>query len=175
MFLQAGCPHFVTVHHDETHTIERIIAHEMTHAGLAHLPIPLWLNEGLAVNTEDKLMGRMPKLLSPAEMRRKHLAFWGATEIQEFWSGRSFHRPDDGNLLSYDLAQILVEIFAADWPRFCAFASAAHYEDAGAAAAREHLGVDLGESLASLFEQDSAEGWQPNPQKWTEAVEHTPQ
>ena len=73
MFLHAGCPHFVTVH-DEMHTVERVIAHEMTHASLAHLRIPLWLNEGIAVNTEDRLMGRLPKLFTPAEMREKHLA-----------------------------------------------------------------------------------------------------
>jgi hypothetical protein len=175
MFLHAGCPHFVTVHQDDMHTIERIIAHELTHASVAHLPIPLWLNEGLAVNTEDRLMGRVPKLFTPTEMRRKHLAFWGAAEIQEFWSGRSFHRPDDGNLLSYDLAQVLIEILAADWPRFRAFALAAHYEDAGAAAAHEHLEIDLGESVASLFEKDLTQGWHPDPRKWEQAVEHTPQ
>ena len=110
MFLHAGCPHFVTVHDDETHAVERVIAHEMTHASVAHLSIPLWLNEGLAVNMEDRLMGRLPKLFTPAELRHKHLAFWSRDTIQEFWSGRSFGRPDDGNMLSYDLAQILARM-----------------------------------------------------------------
>ena len=31
--------------------------HEMTHGSVAHLPLPLWLNEGLAVNTERRLAG----------------------------------------------------------------------------------------------------------------------
>jgi hypothetical protein len=174
MFLHAGCPHFVTVH-DEMHTVERVIAHEMTHASLAHLRIPLWLNEGIAVNTEDRLMGRLPKLFTPAEMREKHLAFWGEEEIQEFWSGKSFYRPDDGCMLSYDLAQILVEIFAPDWPRFRAFVQVADYQDSGDSAAREHLDLELGDAIASLFEQASSEGWQPHPEKWSEDVTHTPE
>jgi len=175
MFLHAGCPHFVTMHDDETHTVERVIAHEMTHASVAHLRIPLWVNEGLAVNVEQRLMGKPPKLFTPAEMRDKHLAFWNSDTVQEFWSGRSFGRTDDGNMLSYDLAQILVEILAGHWPQFQAFAVAASYDDAGAAAASEHLQLDLGQSIAAIFEQSSAEGWSPDPSKWSGEVAHTPE
>ncbi len=174
MFLHAGCPHFVTML-DDHHTVERVITHEMTHASVAHLPIPLWLNEGLAVNAEDRLMGRMPKLFQPAEMRQKHRAFWNSDTIQEFWSGHCFGRPDDGCMLSYDLAQILVEIFAGNWPRFRAFAAAASYRDAGAAAASEHMSLDLGESIAAIFEQSSAAGWRPDPDKWHGEIERTPE
>ena len=91
------------------------------------------------------------------------------------WSGRSFGRPDDGNMLSYDLAQILVEILAGRWPQFRAFALAASYEDAGAAAASEHLQLDLGESVAAIFEQASSDGWRPDPGKWSGDVTHTPE
>ncbi|MBM0107365.1 hypothetical protein JM946_21715 [Steroidobacter sp. S1-65] len=174
MFLHAGCPHFVTMR-DEHHTVERVITHEMTHASVAHLRIPLWLNEGLAVNAEDRLMGKQPKLFDPPDMRRKHLAFWSRDTIQEFWSGHSFGRPDDGCMLSYDLAQILVEILAGHWPQFRAFATAASYQDGGASAASEHMGIDLGESLAAIFEQASADGWRPDPEKWRGDVAHTPE
>ena len=174
MFLHAGCPHFVTVHEDETHTVERVIAHEMTHASVAHLRIPLWLNEGLAVNVESRLMGVVPKLFTPAEMRGKHLAFWSKDTIQQFWSGRSFERPDDGCMLSYDLAQTLVEILAGNWAQFRAFAVAATYDDAGASAASEHLQLDLGASVASIFEQSEVDGWHPDPEKWSGDVAHTP-
>ena len=175
MYLHSGCPHFVTVAEEEHHTVERVITHEMTHASVSHLPIPLWLNEGLAVNSENRLMGTIPKLYDPAEMRRKHLAFWTRETIQEFWSGRSFGRPDEGCMLSYDLAQILVEILAGHWPQFRAFASAANYEDAGASAASEHLGLDLGESIASIFEQSSDDGWRPDPEQWRGDTAHTPE
>jgi hypothetical protein len=174
VFLHAGCPHFVTVHADHTHTIERVIAHEMTHASVAHLRIPLWVNEGLAVNVETRLTGRLPKLFTPAEMREKHLAFWSRDTIQEFWSGRSFFRADDGNMLSYDLAQTLVEILAGHWPQFQAFTLAASYDDAGASAASEHLQLDLGVSVAGMFEQSDADGWYPDPEKWSGEVTHTP-
>lgn len=175
MFLPGGCPHFVTMHDDETHQVERVIAHEMTHASVAHLPIPLWVNEGLAVNVERRLMGALPKLHTPTELRNKHLAFWDTHTIQEFWSGRSFGRPDDGSMLSYDLAQILIEILAGTWPQFRAFTLAARYDDAGASAAREHLQLDLGESIAAIFERESAEGWGPKAEKWAGEVAHTPE
>lgn len=174
MFLHAGCPHFVTTH-AEVQTIERVIAHEMTHASVAYLDIPLWLNEGLAVNIEDRLTGKTPKLFSPAEMHEKHLAFWTKDTIQEFWSGRSFGRPDDGSMLSYDLAQLLVEILAADWQRFSAFARGAYYKDSGASAFSDHFGMELGDSVASIFDQASADGWSPDPTSWHGDIAHTPE
>jgi hypothetical protein len=174
MFLHAGCPHFVTVHADHTETLERVIAHEMTHASVAHLRIPLWVNEGLAVNVEARLTGKLPKLYTPAELHNKHLAFWTEQTIQEFWSGRSFERVDDGNMLSYDLASTLVEILAGHWPQFKSFALAASYDDGGASAATEHLQLDLGVSVAAMFEKSHADGWHPDPEKWSGEVAHTP-
>src|SRR5689334_22167942 len=52
MHICAGCSHFVTRKGDLS-AIEPVIAHEMTHGCVAHLPLPLWLNEGIAVNTEQ--------------------------------------------------------------------------------------------------------------------------
>lgn len=174
MFLHARCPHFVTTH-AEMQTVERVIAHEMTHASVSYLEIPLWLNEGLAVNVENRLMGKMRGLYTPAEMHEKHLAFWNRDTIQEFWSGRSFGRPDDGSMLSYDLAQILVEILAGHWEHFREFALEASYKDAGAAAARKHFDMDLGDSIASIFDQSSSDGWSPDEEKWRGEIAHTPE
>lgn len=56
-----------------------------------------------------------------------------------------------------------------------AFALSASFEDAGAAAASEHLQLDLGETVAAIFEQASAEGWRPDPKKWSGEVAHTPE
>ena len=160
MFISAGCAHFVTVQSD-LRTVEPVIAHEMTHACLSHLPIPLWLNEGLAVNTEQRLTGKPPSIYSALEMREKHLAFWGVKEIQEFWSGKSFSRTDDGNMLSYDLARILVEQFAKDWPSFKDFVLTAKWQDAGAEASRLHLGINLGECVSALLEKSSYTQFEP--------------
>ena len=149
-----GCSHFVTVKEDLSR-VEPIIAHEMTHACLSRLPLPVWLNEGLAVNVEQRLTGQRASSWTPQELHEKHLRFWGESEIQEFWSGASFNRTDDGNLLSYDLARILVEHLARDWERFRQFVLAADQIDGGARAAREFLGISLGSLVASLFEERS--------------------
>jgi hypothetical protein len=69
-------------------------------------------------------------------------------------------------MLSYDLARIIVEQLAKDWPRFEAFALAASHADGGDAAARAHFGVDLGEIARALLEQPEARGWAPNPSSW---------
>jgi hypothetical protein len=174
MFINAGCAHFVAVE-AELQMLQPVIAHETTHAMLAHLPLPAWLNEGLAVNTEQRLCPVLanPSLarLTPQQMHRRHVAFWGADDVQAFWSGQSFLRSDEGNELSYDLARILVAQFSKDWPAFTAFANAAKLDDAGAAAAQEHLGIDLGAAIAAILEKQEGAHLAPDPSRWTAAPE----
>ena len=165
MHIDAGCSHYVTVKND-LRAIEPVIAHEMTHGCVGHLPLPVWLNEGLAVNTEHRLAGAR-STHTQQQLRSKHLVFWGAHEIQEFWSGKSFLRTDDGNLLSYDLARLLVEQLAKNWESFAPFVLAADQVDAGAAAARLHFDVDLGEFVCALFDQEPSPAWSPDPNVWT--------
>ena len=169
MHISAGCSHFVTVKSD-LRTVEPVIAHEMTHGCLSHLPIPLWLNEGLAVNTEHRLVGKGSTLYTPHEMQIKHLAFWGEDEIQEFWSGKSFHRPDDGNLLSYDLARIIVEQIAKDWDSFKQFVLNANWQDGGTKSAADHLHLHLGEMVCALLEKPEECAWEPDPTKWDQEI-----
>jgi hypothetical protein len=170
MYINVGCGHFVTVKSD-LRAIEPIIVHEMTHGCLSHLPIPAWLNEGLAVNTERRLCPSGAPMFSPRQMHAKHRAFWGDAEIQEFWSGKSFLRNDDGNLLSYDLARILVSQLSADWPSFRSFVLHASASDAGASAAAEHLNLELGSAASALLEREPTDAWSPNPSAWQEAPE----
>jgi len=170
MYINAGCGHFVTVKSD-LHAIEPIIAHEMTHSCLSHLPIPAWLNEGLAVNTEQRLVRRATATLTPQQMHQKHCSFWGDAEMQEFWSGKSFLRNDDGNMLSYDLTRILVSQLSADWPGFRSFVLDADAADSGAAAAIEHLGMELGTVVSTLLEQGSGLNRAPAPSRWVEVAE----
>lgn len=164
MHINAGCSHYATVKND-LRAIEPVIAHEMTHGCLGHLPLPVWLNEGLAVNTEHRLAGAR-STHTPQQLRSKHLVFWGAQEIQEFWSGKSFLRTDDDNLLSYDLARLAVEHLAKNWESFVPFVLAADSVDAGAAAARQHLGVDLGAFVCALLDQEPSPAWSPDPGMW---------
>jgi hypothetical protein len=171
MHINHGCSHFVTVKAD-LRSVEPVIAHEMTHGCLSHLPIPAWLNEGLAVSTEQRLSPPPPAMFTPLQMHQKHMKFWGGDEIQEFWSGKSFLRNDDGNLLSYDLARILVSHFAAaDWTAFASFVTAACIDDAGQAAANEHLGIELGAAVCAVLEREPLSEWSPAPERWRNAPE----
>lgn len=173
MFLSSGCSHFVTVK-DQLDTIEPVIVHELTHALLGHLHIPLWLNEGLAVNTEHRFYppssGSHRGGHDARHLHARHQHFWGPAEIQQFWSGDSFSRPDEGNELSYDLARILTAQFAADWSRFRAFANMADSVDGGAAAAREHLDLKLGQAVCALLEREYAVEHEPDPTRWKAGV-----
>ncbi|PFH12118.1 hypothetical protein BCF11_4593 [Collimonas sp. PA-H2] len=165
MYINGGCGHYVTVKED-LRQIEPVITHEMTHGCVSHLPLPAWLNEGLAVNTEQRFAPRADRRRTPQELHRKHLAFWREDTLQEFWSGQSFLRTDDGNLLSYDLARILVAHMAKDWNAFREFALAADLADGGAAAARDHLGVELGELVCTLFAWQPEAAFGPDPRAW---------
>ena len=167
MHIDAGCSHYVTVKGD-LRTIEPVIAHELTHGCVGHLPLPMWLNEGLAVSVEQRLTG-VRSTHTPQQLRSKHLAFWGVEEIQQFWSGSSFQRTDDGNLLSYDLARLLVEHLGKDWQAFKSFALAANANDAGASAAQEYLGVQLGELVCALLQQEASASWEPDVGRWNAA------
>lgn len=168
MFLQHGYGHFVFVD-TEMHMMEPTIAHELTHCLLQHLPLPAWLNEGLAVNTEQRLSPPAGRpLYTVDEMQEKHLQFWNTRTIQEFWSGKSWLRPDEANMLSYDLAKHFVMLAAADIKTFGAFANAADAADGGDRAASEHLGY----ALKHLAEAVLGEGsWEPRPETWVQGVE----
>lgn len=170
MFINAGCPHFVVVR-DELLNIEPVIAHELTHSAVTHLRLPKWLDEGLAVNTERKIAGSRGLLYTPHELDSMHRRFWNNETIQEFWSGRSFDRADDGNLLSYDLARIVVEQVARNWDQFAQFVVAAKVEDAGASSAQTNLGLQLGAYAAALFGSEATKSWEPNSLFWEKAAD----
>lgn len=160
MFIDAGCAHFV-VRRAELRAIEPTIAHELTHSALAHLKLPRWLDEGLAVNTEHKLAGASRGPFTPRQLHERQRAFWTDERIQEFWSGESFFRNDDGNLLSYELARIMVAQMGRSWPAFEQFAKHAQREDSGAAAARDHMSLDLGAYASLIVEREPSEAWAP--------------
>ena len=166
MYINAGCPHFVTVK-DELWRLEPVIAHELTHSALAHLGLPLWLDEGIAVTTEDHVASKYTRPhRHHLEMLEKHLNFWNTERMQEFWTGQSFHRADEGNALSYDLARHMVGLLGREWRSFTAFATQARRGDGGAAAARAALGLDLGELAAAALRVTPQTGWSPDPSLW---------
>jgi len=168
MFIQEGYGHFVFVA-DDMSSMEPTIVHELTHCLVQHLPLPAWLNEGIAVNIEDRLFPPSAgRLHAAAELRQKHVEFWKGPTIQEFWSGKSWLRPGDANTLSYDLARQLVRLAAADLDAFRAFTNAADAADGAAAAARTHLGYPVARLAKAVLGRGP---WRPRPDTWTDGVE----
>jgi hypothetical protein len=169
MFIQAGYGHFALCEGDAD-AMHPTIAHELTHALLAHLPIPTWLNEGMAVNTEHGLFPQLgdprASLYSLKEIAQQHAAFWNGERVQEFWSGAAFHRTDEGNRLSYDLAKKMVGLAARDHTAFVSFVQAAHRDDGGQAAAT-HLGYPVENLIEAVLGQGD---WMPLPGMWRELV-----
>lgn len=169
MFLHAGSEHFI-VHGERLWRLEPTIVHELTHAQLAHLRLPLWVNEGMAVNTEERLTQRGADAYEVKALEAKHAAFWTPDTIQQFWSGKAYKRPDEGGELAYDLGRLLVNGMCRDWPAFKRFAVAASAEDSGAQAAADCLHVDLGEAVRHFIGADEGE-WGPRPELWMAAAD----
>ena len=147
LYINEGYGHFAFPSQDISYA-ETIAVHELTHACLAHLNIPLWLNEGLAVLMEDVLAGQ--HLFIDHEIMSQHRQYWTEESIQGFWSGDSFFASDEGQMLSYHLAHVLTSKLAKGAKSFSEFANHADAADAGAQAAEQYLGVNL-QQLASSF------------------------
>lgn len=155
VYINEGYGHFAFPSQDIS-IAEPIAAHELTHACLAHLPIPTWLNEGIAVVMEEVLVGVSPYINS--ELLLRHRRYWNSETINGFWRGDSFHAIDEGQELSYSLAQMLVRNISKDYQAFSSFCRAVKSDDAGEAAAIQFLGV----SLQALIEPLLGEGdWCP--------------
>lgn len=149
VFLNAEYGHTAIPFFDIPET-EATLAHELTHCFLRSLPIPLWLNEGLAVTMEDELCSNRP-LRMDSQRLAEHATWWDAKTIQDFWSGQSFQRVDEGLDLSYELARYCVRALAHDVPAFIEFAGSASYEDGGEAAALKVYGGSLGGVIHQFF------------------------
>ncbi len=161
MYLNYGYGHFVFPNTDLDNA-EPIAAHEMTHALLSHLQLPTWVDEGLAVNMEAAICGYPSPPLNH-HMFAKHQAFWGEDEMQEFWRGESFSRPDKGQELSYQLARILVTNLAENYDAFVEFANTAERKDSGEAAIEDIFDISLGDMIANFLGEGE---WWPKPETW---------
>jgi len=157
VFLDQGYGHFaICLAYGDDH--ERTIAHELNHNLLRHLPLPLWLNEGVTQVIEDLVVGRS-YFSTDHDIVRRHRAYWNTKTIDAFWSGDSFFSPDDGQELSYHLAQVLFRNLMADFPKkMSPLLNAAHYENAGDTALRQLCSVSLGDRVKQFLRDGS---WEP--------------
>lgn len=150
--IRSGYPHIALRYQSEADA-RSIIAHEMAHHCVAHLPLPRWLDEGIAQTIERAVSGYTGSFL-PDEVLDGHRRFWNEARIQGFWAGTSFQEPGDSVRLSYSLADILVHLITEDFSpnpeSFLAFVGNAHHDDGGQTAALDCLGTCLGK-VAETF------------------------
>jgi hypothetical protein len=125
---------------------------------LRHLPLPLWLNEGVTQVVEDLVLESSNFFINREQLER-HRAYWNKDSIHTFWSGDSFDAADDGQHLSYSLAEVLIRNLMSDFPKsLLKFVTTAHYNDAGEEALRLTCGVGLAERVAQFLGPGN---WQP--------------
>jgi hypothetical protein len=162
--VHSGYTHIAVPWQNENDAANAIV-HELTHDCLAHLSLPLWLNEGVAVtlqkaiappqqgmaqSDQDAIYTAAIGWQAPImwdELAERHFSFWTEENIQSFWAGTSFFQPGDPNELSYSLAEVFVKLLSerGNAAAFHAFVQTARGDDAGQTAALEILDADLGE------------------------------
>ena len=160
--VNSGYTHIAFHHFNAPGADKRVLVHELTHNLLNSLPLPSWLNEALAMLFERDLAGgRQPAMTR--DLAAQHKAYWNSKTIQEFWRGESFGEPE-GQELAYGLAGILLDFIVTDVrpapADFRDFVLNADYEDAGTAAARNYLGVELSDLVSAFLGPGQ---WAPAP------------
>jgi hypothetical protein len=158
VFINRGLPH-VVCHSRMFEEFCDTLSHELAHFYTAHLSLPAWVGEGIAMLLEPR-QSHLPS----SERIAKHRAHWTPETIQDFWSGASWSDPSEVFNLSYELAAVIFDVVRTELKpppeAFRAFVRDARREDGGAEAARMHLRTELSE----LVEQFLGPGdWEPRP------------
>lgn len=128
-------------------SVERTIAHELTHHALRIMSLPIWVEEGLTQMMEERVTGSTDFRLD-REMLARHRERWDTGGIERFLSGEAFHSAhDDEQELAYHLSQVIVRGLLSSRPEdFFCFA-----RDCGNGESVEDAAVmHLGESPADL-------------------------
>lgn len=187
LHIRTGMPHIV-VHFIDAAEALSTLSHEMSHACVSHLPLPRWLDEGVAM-TLQKMIGDIPPPESMSnvqaiwniqsnwsapvlwgELAERHHEFWTEENIQGFWAGTTYLEPGDASELSYSLGEILLNLITQDHKNWLDFLASAHHDDAGQTAALNCFGVGLGEIAGTFLGPGE---WRPVRQElvrhWKEA------
>jgi hypothetical protein len=147
LFIHEGLSFFIFPNEDMW-ALEPVIAHELLHAVMFHLPLPAWVNEGLAVNAEFRYGNRYSDPRRRDDLIPHHRSYWNPARLQSFLRGALFSSASEGQELSYDLARQLVLGLSNDWTQMKQFIVSAQAEDFGERAANEHFGFSLAIALS---------------------------
>lgn len=150
-------PHLVStaVH---LRSLEPMMVREWVRLALSDRLMPAWLSHGLAEHASRQLSGDRQDDRIPTHLLG---SFWDESEIQAFWSGQAFAPQDERYALACSLACLLVDQLSSSPGPLWQFAAHAACEDAGAEAAREMLGIDLGALAAALLGHAPQVSWSP--------------
>ncbi|MEO1237108.1 MAG: hypothetical protein AAFX76_10000 [Planctomycetota bacterium] len=137
----------VVAHGREGEALRGVLAHELAHARLAEMELPVWLEEGLVTHLENAVVpseAYAPNMQTVA----MHRGFWTPRRLDGFFSGEAFCGEDDADGLPYRLAYTVVgNLMAEDREAFVDLLATATWEDCGASACREVYGRELGEMV----------------------------
>lgn len=141
--------------------LQRTMLHEITHACLSHLDLPLWLEEGIAQMAEEAALADWARFKLNSEEAAEIKKFWREHGLSAFWWGQGFFALDGLQSFSYRLAEVLFRVIVSNHKkRLTKFVRRASADDAGDSAARDVFGV----GLASLAGQFLGPGnWDPVP------------
>jgi hypothetical protein len=159
VYLNSGYGHFL-FSYTNLGEAEAVLVHELAHSLVSHLPLPAWVNEGVAQLCEIWATRRDSTRYD--EIKETLGTFWNAESIQELWSGRGFFRPDEGQMHNYHLALVLVRKLMGDLPRFQAFLREVDSIDCGAVALDKFFGTTPGELVADYLGEGD---WEPHLRK----------
>ncbi len=152
VYINKGYGHFAMPSDDLSHYTD-VLSHELSHAMVAHLALPVWLDEAIAMTVEDSVTHRNPYILD-REIIQRHREYWDREKIMAFWKGESFWYADEGQELSYHLAQFLFSAVLSGGEtspdELHGFVESAEIRDAGFKAFRALFGHGL-EDLLSEF------------------------
>ena len=152
VYISDGYPHIVLNAPGNVVSLQTLV-HELTHSAVDSLPLPRWLNEGMAQKMEDLVRpAHHPFLLTPREVRLQQ-RYWAWFGIQRFWNGSSFNLKG-GQRPSYQLSEVMARSLIVGRGRnglFKLFLLYAHRRDAGEEAARKFLGCGVGDLVAEFL------------------------
>jgi tetratricopeptide (TPR) repeat protein len=152
-----GYPHFVA---RSGGGLEATIVHELTHACLASLRLPLWVEEGVTQLVEQEVEGEPGPLAEPRRLLRLR-GYWRRKGLHDFWHGAGFRRAGRAQPASYNLALVLAhKLLERDRDLYRRFLLAARREDCGDSALREVFHLAAGDLAASFLGEGD---WKPVP------------
>ena len=160
VFLPKGYAHIALPFYDARNTRTALV-HELVHNAIFTLPIPRWLNEGLARIFELQVSAvRGTGFDQDMDIAGEHRKYWTSNNIQAFWSGKAFDSPESVKL-SYSLSNILIHLVATEKGDFKGFLQNATYLDGGSLAFKNAYDKSLGQ-IAGIFLGDG--DWNPRPE-----------